>query len=328
MDRYGVEYFNELAQAYERASRDTQKVIIQLYNKLAANNKISMKEAKKLLTSNELKEFRWSVNEYIEYARLHSLDETWITKLENAGLKYRISRLEAMRVQMQNSVEVLMATELDGITELMSDIYTESYYRTGHALQTGLGIGYSFAALDTKQVELIIHKPWVSDGSNFSERIWGKHRPQLINELHTGLTQAIIRGQSTDKLVDHITKRFDVAKSRAENLVRTERAFFSNVAMQKSYEELGVDYQQFCATLDLRTSEMCREMDGTIIATKDIDIGVNAPPLHCRCRSVMIPYIEGNIKQRAARNKDGKTIYVDGNMTYKEWYKQFVEGEK
>lgn len=31
---------------------------------------------------------------------------------------------------------------------------------------------------------------------------------------------------------------------------------------------------------------------------------------------------------RPARNKDGETYYVPGNMTYKEWDKAFVQGDK
>ena len=321
----GIEYYHTLEQAYRDAVLTTNKELLVYYGKLAANNDISMREARKILTSNELKEFRWTVEEYIAKAEENEVTKLWSKQLKNASLKYRISRLEAMKVLMQNQVELLMGHEVDGLSKLMGDIYTEGYYRTRHILDTGMGIGHTFAALDTKTIEKVVAKPWVADGRNFSERIWGSHRPQLIHDLHTGLSQAVIRGESSEKLINYITKKYNVAKYRAENLVLTERAYFSSISEQESYRELGVEYQEFCATLDERTSDICRGMDGTVIKTSDVEIGVNAPPLHCRCRSVMVPYIEGDRGTRAARDKDGNHILIDGNMKYQDWYDKFIK---
>lgn len=320
-----VKYYHDLERAYKKAANDTTKEINKLYTRLASENNITLSEAKKLLTSNELEEFRWSVKDYIKYGKENAVNGEWIKQLENASLRYRISRLEAMKIQMQNQVEVLMGNELDSFSKVMSDIYTEGYYRNAHLIQTGVGYGSSLAAIDPNKIEKLLSKPWTSDGKNFSERIWGNHRPALINELHTELTQSIIRGQTPDKLINAIAKKFDVAKNRAGNLVMTESAYFGTVAQQDCYKELDVEYQEFVATLDNHTSDLCQSMDGKIFKSSEIEIGVNAPPLHCRCRSVMVPYFEDNITERAARGEDGKTVYIDGNMKYKDWYKQFVE---
>lgn len=327
LNNRGVEYFHTLEAAYRQAEKETRQKIAALYGKLAANNEISMKGARKLLTASELDEFKWDVQEYIERAQESTVDGRWLKELENASLKYRISRLEAMRVHMQNSVELLMGNELDGISQLMADIYTDGYYRSGHMIQTGLGIGHSFAELDTRKIEKVLSKPWLPDGRNFSERIWGVHRPQLVNDLHTGLSQALIRGESYDKLATQISKKYGVAKYRAETLVRTEGAYFTSVSQQEAYREEDVEYQQFCATLDHRTSEICRSMDGKVFKTSEIEIGVNAPPLHCRCRSVMVPHFDGNIKERAARDENGKTVMVKGDLSYKEWQEKFVKNK-
>lgn len=328
LNNRGIDFFHELERAYTRAAADTEKEILKLYTRLATENGISLTEAKRLLTTNELEEFRWLVEEYIKYGRENAVSEEWIKQLENASLRYRISRLEAMKIQMQNQVEVLMGHEADTFSRVMSTIYTEGYYRSAHMIQTGLGVGSTFASIDHARVEKVLAKPWTSDGLNFSERIWGKHRTELISRLHTGLTQSIIRGEDPQKLINKISKEFDVAKSKAGNLVMTESAYFGNVGQQECYKELGVEMQEFCATLDLRTSEICREMDGKVFKSTDIQIGVNAPPLHCRCRSCMVPYFEDNITERAARDpKTGKTVMIPGNMSYKEWYEKFVKNK-
>ena len=69
--RKAVEYYHDLEGAYNQAARDTQKDLLVLYNRLAANNNISLAEAKRLLTTNELKEFRWTVDQYIKYGMVH-----------------------------------------------------------------------------------------------------------------------------------------------------------------------------------------------------------------------------------------------------------------
>ena len=54
------------------------------------------------------------------------------------------------------------------------------------------------------------------------------------------------------------------------------------------------------------------------------------PPFHCYCRSTTIPYIEGitdNAKStRAARDPvTGKTVFVEGDLNYEEWYNKYVK---
>ena len=320
------QYMHDLEEQYTLAARRTQQDVLVLYNRLAANNGVSLAEAKRMLTTNELREFRWTIDEYIKYGRENAISGEWMKELENASLRYRISRLEAMKVQMQHHAECLMAQEVDGMTRMLSDMYTEGYYKTGHMIQSGLGIGHSFAEVDTRKVDQVLSRPWAPDGRNFSERIWGSHRPQLVNDLHTGLTQMIARGESPDKLIEMISKKYNVSKKKAGNLVMTEAAYFSSKADQDSFKELEVEEQQFCATLDSHTSQLCRDMDGHVFKTSDIVIGENAPPLHCRCRSVMIPHFEGNVKERMARNEEGRSEPIPENIPYHEWEEKYVKG--
>lgn len=323
----GSEYIRTLEEAYLLADKETRKKIAALYASLADNNEITMKGARKLLEKNELDEFHWDVEKYIEIGREHSLDPKWMKQLENASLKVRISRLDAMRVHMRSKVEQLMAEEYDGLSYVMREMYEQGYYRTSHMIQTGLAIGSGFGEIDDAAVDKVLVKPWLPDGRNFSERIWGVHRPQLVNDLQTGLTQCIIRGESYRNLERLISKKYDVALHRAETLVRTEGAYFNSVSQQESYKDNGVEYQQFSAVLDLRTSEICRSMDGKVFKTSEIQIGVNAPPLHPRCRSTMIPYFEGNVKARAARGADGNSVEIPEDLSYEEWYERFVKNK-
>ena len=57
--------------------------------------------------------------------------------------------------------------------------------------------------------------------------------------------------------------------------------------------------------------------------------GVNAPPFYPNCRCTTVPYFDDEFSlnlKRAARDKDGNTVYVD-DMSYKEWKEKFVKEE-
>ncbi|HGS9036558.1 TPA: minor capsid protein, partial [Clostridioides difficile] len=174
------------------------------------------------------------------------------------------------------------------------------------------------------RINKVISKPWATDGLNFSERIWGKHRPALINELYTKLTQSIIRGENPKNLVNDFAKRFNVSKSQAKNLIMTESAFFASASRKDCFNDLDVEKYEIIATLDLRTSNICRELDGKVFDMKDYQVGVTAPPFHCRCRTTTAPFFSDEEGYRAARGEDGKTYYVPSSMKYKEWYEKYI----
>lgn len=320
-----VKYYLELEKQYKLAINSIEKDILAWYNRFAKNEGISLLEAKKLLNTRELEEFKWSVEEYIKYGKENAINQKWMKELENASARVHITRLEALKLQIQQQVEVLYGNELDGIDKLMRDIYTSGYYHTAFNVQQGVNVGWSLMSLDTNRINKIISKPWATDGLNFSERIWGKYRPTLVNELHTKLTQSIIRGENPKNLVNDFAKRFNVSKSQAKNLIMTESAFFASASRKDCFSDLEVEKYEIIATLDLRTSNICRELDGKIFDMKDYQVGITAPPFHCRCRTTTAPWFEDEEGYRAAKGEDGKTYYVPSSMKYNEWYEKYVK---
>ncbi|HBE9653582.1 TPA: minor capsid protein [Clostridioides difficile] len=319
-----IKCYLELEKQYKLAMTSIEKDILAWYNRFAESEGISLLEAKKLLNTRELEEFKWNVEEYIKYGKENAINQKWIKELENASARVHITRLEALKLQIQQQVEVLYGNEIDGIDKLMRDIYTSEYYHTAFNVQQGVNVGWSLMSLDTNRINKIISKPWTSDRLNFSERIWSKHRPALINELHTKLTQSIIRGENPKNLVNDFAKKFNVSKSQAKNLIMTESAFFASASRKDCFNDLDVEKYEIIATLDLRTSNICRELDGKVFDMKDYQVGVTAPPFHCRCRTTTAPFFSDEEGYRAARGEDGKTYYVPSSMKYKEWYEKYI----
>lgn len=321
----GLDYFNDLEREYKKASEALEQQIAGWYNRFAKNNKISFAEAKRLLNSSELKEFKWSVQDYIKYGKENAVNGLWMKQLENASAKVHISRLEALKLQMQQQVEVLYGNQLDGLDKTMRNIYTDGYYHTAYEIQRGFNVGYDLQKLNNWQLSAVISKPWTPDGKNFSDRIW-QSKDQLVNTLHTELTQSIIRGDAPDKAIKTIAQKLNTSKNSAGRLVMTESAFFASAAQRDCFNDLDVERYEIVATLDGKTSPICQELDGKVFPMVDYQVGVTAPPFHCWCRTVTVPYFKDNAGSRAARDADGKTYYVPADMKYEEWKKTFVDG--
>ena len=268
-----------------------------------------------------------SVEEYIEKGKTLNYSNQWSKELENASIRYRVTRLEALKLQMQQQIEALTGAEVDLIDKTMLNIYEDGYYRSIFELQKGTGVGSSFAILDTDTINKVISKPWTSDGTNFSERVWGQHRPALIQSLNTDLVQALIRGDNPQNLTDKIAKEFNVAKYKANRLLYTEAAFFSEASQKDAFDELGVKYFSICATLDKDTCEDCGGREGEKIPMSMYEVGVTAPPFHpnCRCTKLPIDDFDYTPSTRIARDENGKSYEVPGNMTYRQWKEEYVD---
>lgn len=312
--------------AFDKAQAQIEKEINAWYARFAKNNQISLQEAKKLLNTKELKEFRWDVQEYIKYGRQNALDQAWMKELENASARFHISRLEALKIRTQNAAERAFGNELDQLDSMAARIYTDDYYHTAYEIQRGLGIGWDVGQVDQRKLDSIVSKPWTTDKQTFSNRIW-KSKTQLLDSLHTELTQMCILGKAPDQAINVISKRMNVSKGQAGRLVMTEAAYFGSVAQKDCFNDLDVEKFEVVATLDSKTSDICQQMDGKVFDMKDFQAGVTAPPFHCWCRSCTVPWFEDNDDgMRAARDADGQTYYVPSNMKYEDWKNSFVDG--
>lgn len=329
-NRQGQQCYADIEKQYRLAQKQIEGQLAAWYQRFASNNGITIQEARKMLTSKELEEFKWDVNQYIRYGEENAINEAWMKQLENASARYHISRLEALKLQTQQNLEVMFGNQIDSIDTAMRNIYIDGYYRTAYEIQKGFGVGWNFATLDDARIGKVINNPWAADGKNFSQRVW-LNRQKLVNELNTELTRNIILGQDPQKAIDAIAKKMNTSKNVAGRLVMTEEAFFSSAAQKDCFNELDVEEFEIVATLDSHTSEICQGMDGKHFPMSQWEVGITAPPFHVWCRSTTVPYFEddfGVIGERAARGADGKTYYVPADMTYKEWQKSFVEGDK
>lgn len=324
----GVKAYADIERQYKEAQKQLEGQIARWYQRFATNNGISLAEARQYLKGADLKEFKWDVQEYIKYGQDNALNSGWMKELENASAKYHISKLEALKVQTQHSLEVMYAKQFGTMHGALSDAFESGYYHTAYELQHGFNVGWDIAGLDQAQIEKVLAKPWAADGYNFSERIWG-NKNKLISGVHNELSRNIMLGADPQKAIDSLAKKMNTSKNNAGRLVMTEEAYFSSAAQKDCFESLGVEQYEIVATLDSHTSDICRSLDGKHFPMKDYQPGVTAPPFHVYCRSTTVPYFDEqfDIGERAARDEEtGKTYYIPDDMNYQEWKETFVDG--
>ena len=323
----GYDFVKNLEHQYDMAIRTIEEQAAAWYQRFAKNNDITLAEARRLLSTQELKEFKWTVKEYIKYGQQNAVSQAWMKQLENASARVHISRLESLKIQLQQQAEILYGNQLDSIDELIARTYSEGYYHTAFEIQKGLGVGWSLQGLSDNTIKKVLSKPWTLDGQTFSDRIWS-NKQTLVNTVNTQLTQMIMQGAAPDKAIKAIADRFRVSKSQAGRLVMTESAAFASTAQKDCFKELDVEKYKIIETLDQYTCDTCGALDGKVYKMGDFQVGVTAPPFHPWCRGCTAPYfadMDDWGAERTARDADGKTYNVPANMKYSEWAEKTIK---
>lgn len=330
--QHAEEIAAELSKQYDQIMKALDDRLRSWYTKYADENGVSYVEAQKALDAGELKDFKMTLEEYIQHGENLGVDDSWLKAMKNASARHHVTRLEAIRTDFIQKANELGVHQHNAVKSAARDAYTYTRDQEGYTVMRGTGYAVSFERVDKKRLETILKKPWAPDGKNFSDRIW-ENKNKLISELTTTLSQGCVTGASLDKMSRQLAKRLNVSRSNAERLIATESAYFAAEGDRQAYKDLDVEWYEFLSTLDDRTTPICKQMDGKRFPITKFESGVTAPPMHPRCRSTTIPYYPDDEKEdfetRMARDlKTGKSVRVPANISYAEWEKRFVRGKE
>ena len=326
-EEYSEEAMRKTLEFYILFLSLTEKEIASFISKYGKDNIVPYTEIRRRLTDKERKVFNAELKDWYKFARENKLDSEYIAYLQQLGQKSYITRYEYLQANLRQHVEKLYFDIENMLSESFKDIYSYSYYVNKYNFTKATGVELKFIDLGDNDLENAINRKVVNTTYKNSLKN-GKTR--LLNDLETGLQQGIARGFDVKKLQAIVDSKAVTAKNRTIALTRTETNYLANMATLKMYRELDVDKYQYLATLDTRTSDMCRDMDGYIGKVSQAEIGVNYPPIHVHCRSTTIPYIEklADFSDRVAKNMEGKNISVPRRMTQEEYIKKYVPADQ
>lgn len=311
----------ELSDQYAKSLAYIRTQIDALYGRFAAQNGLSIEDGRKLLTGGEYRVWRMEMEEYLD--KIKGGDVGLTRELNTLAMRTRISRLEKLYGETVREIDRLGRVKIDKMDAFLTDAYKDNFYHQTYDLGK-VGIALPTKMVDSLDLANVLRTPW--SGKNYSQRIWADAE-KLSRTIKDVIFNGVHRGISVDKMTKLVMERMDVSRSNAVRLVRTEMNYVNNRANLDSLEEAGMKQFRFVATLDKRTSAACQAHDGKIYDVKDKQQGVNAPPLHPHCRSIITAYVGEDLSKRTriARDANGKNIYVPANMTYEDWKAVYID---
>lgn len=310
------DYLRRISSIYDHANKQIDEKLARVYARYAKENNLTLEEAYKQLPKKMETEYKNDVMDYVNKAK----DPSYKQYLLNQSIMHKHSVLDQLRTEMRSVIYDIDMEETGG--KFLEKIFTDSNYRAQYSNNEE-----AFAKVDKQKIQNLLNENW-SGGGNFSELIW-KDREKLVKALDDIVMKGLATGDNYDKMSDKLAKRMDTSKSNAKRLIMTESARMENEGLLSYYQRIGAKQLIFVATLDMKTSEICRAMDGTIIPIEEAKIGLNVPPLHPYCRSVISPHYEGNEPgDRVYRDAETGKTKSGRYRTYKEYLEEELRDKK
>lgn len=206
---------------------------------------------------------------------------------------------------LENEI-ALEIKRLTGITrriteKAIKDIYAQSYYYGGYAMEAALKIKLGFGQLNPRVVEAALFNPM--DRIKWTERHL-KNQQTYMQQIREEITQGLIQGKGYASIARSVKTRSEIGASKLIRIVRTEthraQTMGSLAAQEKTKaaaERLGIKIEKiWVATLDNLTRDDHGNADGQAAdddgyfwlgaGIKTLGPGLSGIPeqdIHCRC---------------------------------------------
>lgn len=316
----------ELRQTWAEVMKDLQNDIEAEYSRFASEQGLTMADAKKLMTTKELAGLKLSLRKFEELAKANANGQ-WEKELSAASSRVRISRLEAMQLQIRNYLwEAYQGTE-NAAAAALRDAYTSAYYHNIYETQQAAGKFSPIEEIPAGDIDAILSHPWAADGREWSDRIWS-NREQVTAAAQGELLRSIIQGKGPVEASERLAQKMGVGKYQAVRLIQTETTYITTAANTAAFKASGVDRVEYVATLEAHTCETCGALDGKVLSLKDVAAGMTAPPMHPNCRCVLVPYFDDNKTRRWMKDPDTFERKTVANTTFEQWKKKYIKPPK
>lgn len=164
------------------------------------------------------------------------------------------------------------------------------------------------------------------------DKVWGNELGSLRSRVEEVVGQGLARGDTTDQIVRALrgtrAQKYEdgvLGKWKTRNVqafVRTTATHTSAQARENSFASMGIPMVQLLATLDLRTTIQCIELDKSIWPVGEGP----RPPIHVNCRTTVIP-----LWSREDADTEVRASFqgpVSGKLNAKDWWIQELSPEE
>lgn len=319
-----VEVNRMYAQGVEQLNEQIERIL----RRYVKNGQISQAYALQLLSAGQTAEERQRLLEQLQQTKEPQARRELIAMLDAPAYADRISRLQALQNAIRAEAVAMGVREERLAKARLTDTLKQAYYRTIFNDQKRNGL-YDFRLISDRRVQAALTHKW--SGKNYSDRVW-KNNAAFCKRLQRTIEVGCMTGMTLHDMEERLLEDCIGADSDsgqrycASRLIRTEVNHFSNQGFLEGYKAAGIIRYRFMATLDLRTSAICRQLDGKTFLVEEAKAGENLPPMHPFCRSITVPVTNNRTGTRWARDPvTGQSMTVPADMTYSQWYEKYVE---
>lgn len=319
-----VEVNRMYAQGVEQLNEQIERIL----RRYVKNGQISQAYALQLLSAGQTAEERQRLLEQLQQTKEPQARRELIAMLDAPAYADRISRLQALQNAIRAEAVAMGVREERLAKARLTETLKQAYYRTIFNDQKRNGL-YDFRLISDRRVQAALTHKW--SGKNYSDRVW-KNNAAFCKRLQRTIEVGCMTGMTLHDMEERLLEDCIGADSDsgqrycASRLIRTEVNHFSNQGFLEGYKAAGITRYRFMATLDLRTSAVCRQLDGKTFLVEEAKAGENLPPMHPFCRSITVPVVSDRPGTRWARDPvTGKSMTVPADMTYSQWYEKYVE---
>jgi SPP1 gp7 family putative phage head morphogenesis protein len=223
----------------------------------------------------------------------------------------KYERLKKLDEQISNVTKEISTTEAAILTALLIQVVKDSYYRNIYILEKNLKININFNLLKPEVIETLVNMP--IEGLQFSERLYA-NQLKLKQNVKAVIIDGVTKGQDIKTMSKNLNEKMNIGRYNATRICRTETARVWYEGQKTAWTDTGVKKVIYVATLDGRTSQICRSRDGKVY-----NLGEEPNlPAHPNCRSTYIPYLDD---WKPSTRMDNQTKEFILYKTYEEWQK-------
>lgn len=220
--------------------------------------------------------------------------------------KYQIDRLRALELDLQMQLTEATNGQAQGIYNTLDDVARVSQSVLAKSMQASIGL--KFNAIADRKLKQLLSSDW--SGANWSDRLW--HDRAVVGKKVTEILQkGVTQGTSLQKMARELKQTTNQSFNNAFRLIRTETSHIDGQVTLEGYKqagaELGLEYYEYDAFLDSRTSTICRDLDKKRFKVSDAEVGINYPPMHPNCRSTTQLVLDEDYKKEEIEAEQNKT---------------------
>ncbi|UXR73305.1 minor capsid protein [Staphylococcus sp. IVB6238] len=286
----------EIERIYNAILLDIENAISAFYAKYADKEGLTIDEAKKKVDKFDVQAFKDKAKEYVKNKDFSDKANEEL-RLYNTAMY--VNREELLKAQVMFLATYAAAQSEQTVKANIEDnVYNYLKYQSGIL---GESVNITQEALDA-----VVNMKYF--GATWSDKLW-KNQKALQISIDKMVSRMLLRGRHPTEIIPEIRKKYKERSTyEIRRIVLTEatraRTEAQTLYLKKILGNEGT--VEYMAKLDERTSDTCRNLDGTKIKVKDIKPGVNAPPMHPFCRSWLSESFEKDWRDEFFEKRKGK----------------------